>query len=128
MHAAGSREASQSRASREIRDGKDLLGHPCLLPLLVPLEFLCLAAIFKCLPDYYTHSFPSNALPEEKIFFHNPEFLNIHREYIKKDGRKMKESEALNAEAHTCLVLMRLPPLPRGPSTKIRMHRVPNVI
>ena len=88
MHTAGSREASQSRASREIRDGKDLLGHSCSLLLLVLLEFLCLAAIFKCLPDYYTYSFPSNALPEDKIFLHNTEFLNIHREYIKKDGKE----------------------------------------
>lgn len=88
MHTAGSREASQSRASREIRDGKDLLGHSCSLPLLVLLEFLCLTAIFKCLPDYYTYSFPSNALPEDKIFFPNTEFLNIHREYIKKDGEE----------------------------------------
>ena len=85
---SGEREASQSRASREIRAGKDLLGHSCSPPLLVLLEFLCLAAIFKCLPDYYTNSFPSNALPEDTIFFSNTEFLNIHREYRKKDGEK----------------------------------------
>lgn len=81
-------ERHRRAGQAEIRDGKDLLGHPCLLRLLVPPEFLCLAAVFKCLPDYCTHSFPSNALPEDKIFFHNPEFLNIHREYVKKDGEK----------------------------------------
>lgn len=106
MHTAGSREASQSWGSTEIRDPKDLLGHSWL-PSAVCASQVLLSSIYSAVSPGWLHPLlPLQMLAEDEVSFHSPWFLNIHIEYMKKDQEENKrEREVVDAEAHTCLIV-----------------------